>query len=171
MRHPRLETAAASLPLADEAVWLAANQEIGRLCALPDPQVRRARRAAEEMAGLLAQADALLEPLCAATCPWCPRPCCLDARVWLDRRDLLFIHLGGQAPPPAQLRQSVDQPCRYLGRRGCALPRALRPWVCTWYLCPTLTARLAGQPAELAQWRLLEARIKALRRQIGLLRG
>ncbi|MBW2247710.1 MAG: hypothetical protein JRF62_11105, partial [Deltaproteobacteria bacterium] len=29
---------------------------------------------------------------------------------------------------------------------GCMLPRITRPWVCTWYLCPTQKANLRQKP-------------------------
>jgi hypothetical protein len=35
--------------------------------------------------------------------------------------------------------------CRYLGPRGCRLSRLDRPWVCTWYLCPTQRERLRNE--------------------------
>jgi hypothetical protein len=43
---------------------------------------------------------------------------------------------------PAQPKANLSMPCRYLGPRGCRLPRIARPWICTWYLCPTQTAKL-----------------------------
>ncbi|ADK84052.1 conserved hypothetical protein [Desulfarculus baarsii DSM 2075] len=153
-------------PWADPAQWRDLNRRLERACAVGHDQ---ARQAALALAGLLGQADALLDELCAAACPWCPTPCCLEAKVWLDRRDLLFIHLGGQSPPPAQLRQGRHDHCRYLGPRGCRLPRLQRPWVCTWYLCPTLSARLAGRPGQQARWQGLVAAIKEQRRLIGAL--
>ncbi len=80
--------------------------------------------------------------LCTDSCPWCPEPCCLKASVWFDFKDLLFLHFNQQPIPSAQPKANLSMPCRYLGPRGCRLPRIARPWICTWYLCPTQTAKL-----------------------------
>ena len=125
-----------------------------------------ARTLAAEMVRHMDRADRLMDRLCAAACPWCPDPCCISARVWLDHADLAFIHLAGIEPPPAQLRDGPGQTCRYLGPRGCALPRQARPWVCTWHLCPTLKARLDKQPADRAAWLELQDAIKKIRKKL-----
>ena len=78
----------------------------------------------------------LLDRACAATCPWCPTPCCLVADARFDMKDLLFIHLARVPAPLRQPRGDGHATCRYLGPSGCLLPRISRPWICTWYLCP-----------------------------------
>jgi hypothetical protein len=83
-----------------------------------------------------------LHELCGNCCPWCPEPCCLKASVWFDFKDLLFLHLNKQPIPSAQPKANLSMPCRYLAPKGCRLPRIVRPWICTWYLCPTQTAKL-----------------------------
>jgi len=83
-----------------------------------------------------------MEELCIATCPLCPDPCCLHATVWFDYKDLVFTHLAGFEPPPGQLISNKHESCRYLGHGGCLLARDSRPFVCTWYLCPTQRAFL-----------------------------
>ena len=101
-------------------------------------------------------AGELFDALAGVVCEVCPRPCCLDARVWLDFKDLLLIHLSGLEPPPGQLRQGWWARCRYLTSHGCVLPRPARPWVCTWYICPdqrrALQRDIPGGPAHLARW-------------------
>ncbi|MBU2547741.1 MAG: hypothetical protein KKB20_04970 [Proteobacteria bacterium] len=70
-----------------------------------------------------------------AVCPDCDSICCLKARVDYNFTDLVFMHALGLTPPPRQIREREDQPCRYLSPAGCTLPRILRPFVCTWYFC------------------------------------
>ncbi|MFC1488266.1 hypothetical protein ACFL6B_00305 [Thermodesulfobacteriota bacterium] len=89
-----------------------------------------------------------LDNLCAVTCPWCPDPCCLVAKVWVDFKDLLFLHLTDQTVPPVQLTHNFDKRCYYLGSRGCTLPRVMRPWICTRYLCPSQMASLRRRPGS-----------------------
>jgi hypothetical protein len=86
----------------------------------------------------------MLEDLCLATCTHCTDPCCLKAYAWFDLKDLLFFHLNKLAIPPAQLMTDRKMTCRYLGVRGCTLERISRPWICTWYLCPTQVRVLRG---------------------------
>ena len=84
----------------------------------------------------------ILRDLCENTCPWCPEPCCLAATVWFDLPDLLFLHLNHCTPPPSQPKMDLKAACRYLGPKGCRLPRISRPWICTWYLCDSQLTRL-----------------------------
>ncbi len=110
--------------------------------------VRRAR----ELENCLACISAAFQDICPATCSRCPEPCCLGAGVWFDYRDLIFFHLTGRLVPPAQpMARMAGDGCRYLGARGCRLGRLSRPWICTWYVCPTQTRRLRrdGDPAGL----------------------
>jgi hypothetical protein len=98
----------------------------------------------------------LFEEITENTCAVCPYPCCLDARVWLDFKDLLLLHLNAQPPPPAQLRQEWRESCRYLTDQGCVLPRMARPWVCTWYVCRdqrrVLQREIPGGPERIGRW-------------------
>ena len=95
-----------------------------------------AMRIRERLEGLFPALDAL----CRETCPWCPAPCCLEAAVYADFRDLLFWVLMDISPPPVQLRHGREETCRFSSPRGCTLPRNRRPWICTWYLCATQKA-------------------------------
>jgi len=76
----------------------------------------------------------------------------------------LFLHFNQQPIPPAQPKANLSMPCRYLGPRGCRLPRITRPWICTWYLCPTQTAKLRnGQQAKRELLNQAMAQIKSER--------
>jgi hypothetical protein len=108
--------------------------------------------------------NSALNKLCVDSCAWCPEPCCLKASVWFDFKDLLFLHFNQQPIPPAQPKTNLGMPCRYLGPRGCRLPRVSRPWICTWYLCPTQTAKLRnGYHLERKLLRRTMAQIKSER--------
>jgi len=125
------------LPWGSGAAWDAANRSLDSLIqrnrmAL-DPVVILAQKVQARMVSIFS----LLDDLCQVTCPWCPDPCCLAARVWIDFKDLLFLHLAGHPVPPEQLLSDFKESCRYWSPRGCTLPRVSRPWVCTWHLCPT----------------------------------
>jgi len=126
--------------------WKTANRNLECLIRRHGPDMKRAVVLARDIQVRLESIFLLLDDLCAITCPWCPDPCCLTARVWIDFKDLLFLHLNGHQIPPAQLLADLKETCRYLGPRGCMLSRIARPWVCTWYLCPTQKANLPKKP-------------------------
>lgn len=129
-------------PWGSKIAWQEAHGNIGyhtlRYKAELKPVVTIARRTRARMETVFE----LLDDLCAATCSRCPDPCCLTASPWFDFRDLIFLHLNRLAIPLAQPIEAYRAACHYLSPRGCILPRPLRPWVCTWYLCPVQTANL-----------------------------
>ena len=129
-------------PWATKAEWKEANQTLAYLIRIHRPNLDRAAFHAETIRSGLQTIFPVLDELCAGTCRFCPEPCCVSAVVWVDFYDLLFMRLTGTDVPPTQLISHPDQTCRYLGPKGCSLPRMARPWACTWYLCPPQTARL-----------------------------
>ena len=142
------EPSESGMTWASPASWQAANQAVDyhlqRYCADLKPLAIVAR----EIKSYLNSVFPILDALCAHSCPWCPEPCCLKASVWFDFKDLLFLHFNKLSISPAQPRADFKTQCRYLGPRGCRLPRIVRPWICTWYLCPTQTAKLKNGEAH-----------------------
>jgi len=132
----RHTTAVAPVPWATEGLWAEAQAALRRSLVVNAAQLAPARRQAAAVAhGLDCLAD-LFDLLTPTTCAVCRDPCCRHAKVWIDFKDLLFLHLHGVPRPSHQLRRNLHEPCRYLGHRGCRLPRLARPWICTWYICP-----------------------------------
>jgi hypothetical protein len=125
--------------------WRESNLALDHLIQRHGPRLDAARTMARTIRLELERLFPALDDLCTQSCPWCPEPCCITAQVWIDFRDLLCMHLDGQPIPAAQLFDAPTDICRYLGPKGCRLPRLLRPWACTWYLCPTQTAILRRQ--------------------------
>ncbi len=144
------------IPWSSAAAWREGQLSLSRTIAASRSDLGTAKALAGRILHRYDLAGDLFDELAAVTCETCPRPCCLDAKVWLDFKDLLFIHLSGQGPPPGQLREGWWGRCRYLTSRGCALPRAVRPWVCTWYICAdqrrAIANGLPGAPVRLARW-------------------
>jgi hypothetical protein len=145
-------------PWGGAAAWQAAEDSLAQAVGRHRPRVAAAAGCAAEIRARLAQLAPVMTALGSLTCSRCLSSCCERARVWFDFRDLLYLHLSGQPRPAAQLRRHLHDPCRYLGAAGCRLPRPLRPWVCTWYLCPQQTA-LLGRDGRQALGRV--------RRQLG----
>ena len=125
-------------------------------------ELARARILAQEIRRQLDTVAQQMDSLCLQTCWFCPDICCLKARVWADFKDLTFWHLSGQAIPLHQTISGLNQVCRYLGSRGCTLPRLSRPFVCTWYVCPTQVSRLQTDP-EYDRWISLRDTLQSIK--------
>lgn len=134
---PRTENHPQEPPWKDAESWREANRTIALLTARYDGAMQETRQIVRSLYRNMFSLFPLLDELCMVSCRYCPEPCCLSAYAWFDFKDLLFIHLNGLAIPPAQLMTDRKMICRYLGGRGCTLDRISRPWICTWYLCPT----------------------------------
>ena len=149
------------------AAWKEANHSLNFLIQRNLSELDRAMTSAQKVQTRLASIFLILDDLCKATCPWCPDPCCLTAKVWIDFIDLLFLHLGGHQIPPEQLLPNLKKVCRYWSLKGCILSRMTRPWVCTWYLCPTQKANLRQKNRHTQDKfiRLIEA-VKAGRKEM-----
>jgi hypothetical protein len=100
----------------------------------------RIRRAIEEL-------DPMMDRYCAQTCPWCRDPCCTASRVAYNLNDMVYLFGLGLALPVGQTREHEGAPCRYWLSSGCALPRILRPYVCTWFFCEPHMERFFEEPA------------------------
>lgn len=152
------------VPWPTERPWKEAQAALGRSLVLGGARLAPARGHAEAIAHYLRCLADLFEQLAPDTCAVCQDPCCRRANVWLDFKDLLYLHLSRASLPPHQLRRNLHEPCRYLGRRGCRLPRLSRPWICTWYICPAQREVIARDiPGGRARIDGLRTRIKSRR--------
>jgi hypothetical protein len=152
------------VPWSSDQQWRAAQGAFRAALALPADRLARARKHAEAIAHHLDNLADLFDQVAAVSCAVCPEPCCRRAKVWLTFQDLLFLHLHDEPLPPRQLRGGLHEPCRYLGARGCRLPRRSRPWICAWYICPALGRALVRDvPGGRAQATAWQTRIKMRR--------
>lgn len=97
------------------------------------------RAAIQSLSGQLREAFSCLDPVmegyCRITCPDCSDPCCTARNIFFNRADMLSLLALGISPPQGQTRTLPLEACRYLSPKGCRLHRAVRPYVCVWYLC------------------------------------
>ncbi|MDM8516845.1 hypothetical protein QUF76_11650 [Desulfobacterales bacterium HSG16] len=124
------------------SLWSEANNTIAELIDKNLENLNQAIMAAHEIEKNLNSIFPVVNRLCMPTCPMCPDPCCLNAKIWFDFKDLLFLHLQRLVIAPSQPIGKMSETCRYIGHHGCTLDRIARPWMCTWYLCPSQTGRL-----------------------------
>lgn len=128
--------------------WNEVNSTLDFLLNRYRSDISRAVVAAREICNALASVFPVQDTLCSETCIHCPEPCCLNATVWLDFKDLLFFHLTDQFIPEKQLIEKPGDICCYSSANGCILPRLSRPWTCTLYLCPPQKLKLKQFPED-----------------------
>ena len=153
-----------TIPWNTPALWQEANASLSHSLAHHRHRLDRCVRLAKRLRGQLMSIFPLMDSLCHHTCPDCTDICCRHAWVWADFRDLLFLHLAGIPVPDRQLLSRRGEHCRYASSQGCELNRLQRPFVCTWYICPTQTRILRAQRLEQARLTAVLQQIKAERR-------
>lgn len=114
------------------------------------------RTAAAEIHSLLDRVAAPMDALCSRACRNCTDICCRRATIWYDFTDLVYYWFRFDRLPEAQIyktRTGNATCCGFLTSRGCAIPRARRPYVCTWYLCPAIKDALDrhGDPVSIVR--------------------
>lgn len=161
-----METSFSPIPWNTPARWQEAHFAFCHAIEHHHEQLTDARHLAVELHKEMIAVFPLMDRLCGVTCPSCPEVCCKHAWVWLDYKDLLFLHLAGIQLPEAQLLDHRGERCRYLGPNGCRLDRIQRPFVCTYYLCPAQTQFLREDPTQLHGLNNCLQRIKSLRTEM-----
>ena len=149
------------IPWNSKSLWQEVNKSMSHTVGLHRRPLNEAVGMAKEILSDLQSTFSLMDDLCAKTCPKCPEPCCQSAKLWYDAKDLVFLHLNGIDIPDAQPLAHYDDTCRYLGFKGCTLPRRSRPWICIYYLCPVQTARLRKKSRE--QFRALDRLLEKIK--------
>ena len=117
--------------------WQESNCALARLLATHRRVLEKAIAVAVEIRRRIDELTPSMTALCRRTCRFCPEPCCITNTVWIDFRDLLFLHLLEEPIPSCQAASDPGDACPFLNHHGCRLPRRIRPWMCTQYICPT----------------------------------
>ena len=145
--------------------WHEANQSIRDIIDRRSRSLGGARKLAVEIQLRCAALYPMMDIMGQRFCANCTNPCCRIATVWYDYADLIFMHLNQLLIPKRQSSNTAGAGCDFLGPRGCTLTRWVRPWICTWYLCPDqmdyLRSRFSDEIPRFFQQR---DRIKKLRR-------
>jgi len=98
----------------------------------------RKREAGVSLKEALEKISPLIEKYTGAVCPGCVKVCCAARHGKPEREDILFFE--SIAYNWRSSSGSGDDPCEFLGQRGCVLQRWQRPFRCTWYFCEPLLA-------------------------------
>lgn len=155
------------IPYGDPAEWKEANQSIAQLCRRYGRQLQPAADQARELKEIYSVLAGRMDELGRQTCTLCPDPCCLHATIGYDLPDLIYLHLTGRRIPPYQTMMGKNDICRFSSARGCRLPRLSRPFICTWYRCPTQQSAVKKQTTTAGQQvETLIQQAKTLRRSM-----
>jgi hypothetical protein len=154
------------IPWPDAAQWSAANASLEHNLRRHSKALNAACDLARELRTHLNTLFPLMDHLCLSTCSSCNAICCQHACVWIDFKDLLFLHLADIPRPSAQLLGRRGERCRCSTPQGCQLDRIQRPFVCTWYLCPAQTGILRKIPLRMQMVTQTLQSIKQLRREM-----
>ena len=114
------------------------------------------------------EVNAAIDSVGKETCLFCKDICCKKATVWYDFKDMLYLYLHSGQFPEAQITKEGDLSCCNLTSTGCLLPRRIRPFICTWYICPSQTAMLSEKMVEEPKARILSSiqEIQRLRKRL-----
>jgi len=156
----------AHVPWHYPSLWREANRTTAYLIRKNADALTACRCRAVQLRAKIASTFPLMDWLCRETCPDCVDNCCQRAWVWIDFKDLLYLHLADVPVPAQQMLRRQGDHCRYHVSDGCRLDRSQRPFVCTWYLCPPQKRILDAWPIEKRQLSDMLDGVKALRRQV-----
>jgi hypothetical protein len=106
---------------------------------------------ADKLKLLLIESSPFIEEYTTHVCPGCTDVCCRQQHGLYRERDLRYLHALGVTPPQRDATRPLDGPCECMGPRGCALPRWMRPFKCTWYFCEPLLKALDESPPRKAR--------------------
>jgi hypothetical protein len=106
---------------------------------------------AEQLKQLLIDASPLIEEYTAIACPVCNDVCCRQKHGLYKEKDILYLQALGTDVPDRDRTRQVEGPCESMGQAGCAQPRWLRPFKCTWYFCDPLLVALQEGPQKKAR--------------------
>jgi hypothetical protein len=112
-------------------------------------ETKRTAAAAQSLKDLLIETSPLIERYTGEVCPACTDVCCKQKHGVFRERDRIYLNALGADVPLYDKSMAPEGPCQFLGPGGCARPRWLRPFKCTWYFCdPILQAMSEGQGRE-----------------------
>lgn len=117
--------------------WAQVEFSIQQAMVAMGPFLPKLRAFTRQVAKGYTDIEGALDRVCLNSCTSCTDLCCSRATVWYDLKDLLFIYLNSGEFPPGQINREPDGSCCNLTPSGCRIIRSNRPFVCSWYICPT----------------------------------
>jgi len=105
-------------------------------------------------------------------CPSCRNVCCINRHSYYEKEDLVFIRALALDNVGKKSEREDTDPCRFLQKDGCSLPRYRRPFRCTWYFCERLLESMnSDKPKEYRSFISAFQNLQNLRRKLLELNG
>jgi hypothetical protein len=123
-------------------------EEIRRFFEEHDSELGEVRARAAVFMESFRKMDPFIQEYTARTCPYCGSVCCANKHGMPDFGDAVAITAMGFELPDYRLDVDINGMCQFMGERGCILPRAQRPYRCTWYYCDPLLKQIEIGPAR-----------------------
>ncbi len=108
----------------------------------------RAGRLAREAAEIVRRLDPVMERHTSSVCPRCATVCCANRHSYHTHEDIVYLRALGEKVPAYDHGVGDDDPCRFIGDRGCSISRVLRPHRCNSYFCTPLLAHMEDGEAR-----------------------
>ena len=106
---------------------------------------------AEKLKQLLIETSPLIENYTREICPTCRDVCCKQKHGVFRERDRLYLNALANDVPLHDGSRPPEGPCQFMQPAGCARPRWLRPFRCTWYFCDPLLSAMNDGPQKKAR--------------------
>lgn len=92
--------------------------------------------------------DPFMDTYSKNVCSLCENICCINKNSRYEYDDLIYIVALREKFPIPYRNLKENEPCYLLTKKGCKMPRYLRPLRCNWYLCKDLLKEMESAPAR-----------------------
>jgi hypothetical protein len=103
---------------------------------------------AEKLKQILIETSPLIENYAKEICPKCKDVCCKQKHGVFRESDILYLSALANDVPLYDEGRPPEGPCQFMGPTGCARPRWLRPFKCTWYFCDLMLEAMNEGPQK-----------------------
>jgi hypothetical protein len=110
-------------------------------------RLEKVKALAQEISKYITDADPFIQGHTEAVCPDCQKVCCINKHAYHEHEDIIYLYALGRRIPSYEEDRDDSEPCQFLGRQGCTISRALRPYRCTWYFCTPLLEHMQDTSA------------------------
>ncbi len=134
------------LDLADPDGYFRVLYELKRLFKEHIDDLKPVIQAANEYKRAFDKLEPLIQSYTSKVCPYCGTVCCCNKHGFPEYADLVGMLAMGLEVPSYRFDVNKNELCQFIGEKGCVLPRARRPYRCTWYFCDPLLLQIEIGP-------------------------
>jgi hypothetical protein len=124
------------------------QREVDNIFRNHDLQIEKIRDLAFSASKSMENLDSMLQQHTASVCSECRSVCCINRHSYHSFEDIVYIYALNKKMPAHTAGIQDSMPCQFLGKKGCCLPRLLRPYRCNWYFCSPLLERIEERPSR-----------------------